>query len=976
MTAEMFTRDELLAGLPARRARTLLFLIESKSAQFSARSRQAMETFLTEEVAAKRDLAFLEAFSLGKQPPVRPSIQDIERYAPDWAALVPDEPRLRAAVAHVLSEKYRFARSSVPHIRAALRLDDPAVHQAYERLYHQPLQNIYATRYTPAEQFRWSISGVSKRLESLPPFWTAFSLTLTETVGAGVLALPIAVAGIGPLGGLVILFLLGIVNMLTLAAMAESVSRSGTIRYGNAFLGAMVSDYLGNIGSVAFTLGAASLTFIMLLAYYIGFSSTLASASGIPSQIWAVLFFLVGLYFIFRESINATVASALLVGAINIALIVALALLAFTHLRTDYLFHLNLPFVNGRPFEPGILELIFGTILSAYIGHLSVGNCAKVVLRRDPTAHSLIWGGVAAQIAALLLYSIWVLAINGAIAPEVLAAQAGTALTPLAAQIGPAINVLGVIYVILAMGMASIHSSLGLFYIVSERLPSRLPAVILMPRGRGTLVLYPRQAATSAVRFGLTYLGVENQRAQFRFNVQIGNTTHHFTLNFSGSWEIAELSTALDRLGVQPVALSLEILKVHPEGIHVRVTTPLQIAYEGEWETSGVGLLDVLQLPNDTRRLVNWILRRQQVTVAEAAAHLHQDEENTQRVLEGLVEQGQLQRTADATQPGYRVRLAQRRGRQLPAEIWRALDGEVTTTATARQTGSSWANALSGRAEQVFASAPARLLISIMPVVTVFLLCEWLFFSHNESFASLVGFIGVLAGSLFAGIFPMLLLYSSRRKGEFVPAKVYGALGSPPLITIIYLIFLGSIFIHGLFIWENPVQRSIALLTGGLIVLITVIMAKRAAFAPRTIVEVKQDPKSKQAHLSVIQAGQIVPVEFAVEYHDRSKGGLDSRIAIPDFAHARNLSLSPPAGLARQLKVWVYELGLEGQAIGMPAELAVRQGGKSSSYDLLLTNGQALVPIVDQTYNLTITFSHNEPGEPDHRHSPGVGSGV
>jgi len=510
----MFTRDELLAGLPARRARTLLFLIESKSAQFSARSRQAMETFLTEEVAAKRDLAFLEAFSLGKQPPVRPSIQDIERYAPDWAALVPDEPRLRAAVAHVLSEKYRFARSSVPHIRAALRLDDPAVHQAYERLYHQPLHNIYATRYTPAEQFRWSIAGVSKRLESLPPFWTAFSLTLTETVGAGVLALPIAIAGIGPLGGLVILLLLGIVNMLTLAAMAESVSRSGTMRYGNAFLGAMVSDYLGNIGSVAFTLGAASLTFIMLLAYYIGFSSTLASASGIPSQIWAVLFFLVGLYFIFRESINATVASALLVGAINIALIVALALLAFTHLRTDYLFHLNLPFVNGRPFEPGILELIFGTILSAYIGHLSVGNCAKVVLRRDPTAHSLIWGGVAAQIAALLLYSIWVLAINGAIAPEVLAAQAGTALTPLAAQIGPAINVLGVIYVILAMGMASIHSSLGLFYMVSERLPSRSPAVILMPRGRGTLVLYPRQAATSAVRFGLTCLGVENQRVQ------------------------------------------------------------------------------------------------------------------------------------------------------------------------------------------------------------------------------------------------------------------------------------------------------------------------------------------------------------------------------------------------------------------------------------------------------------------------------
>jgi hypothetical protein len=51
--------------------------------------------------------------------------------------------------------------------------------------------------------------SLDRRLESLSPFWTAFSLTLTETAGAGILALPIALAGVGPLPGLFILLILG-----------------------------------------------------------------------------------------------------------------------------------------------------------------------------------------------------------------------------------------------------------------------------------------------------------------------------------------------------------------------------------------------------------------------------------------------------------------------------------------------------------------------------------------------------------------------------------------------------------------------------------------------------------------------------------------------------------------------------------------------------------------------------------------------
>ncbi len=220
---ELFSRDEVLGGLPARRARALVFLVESRIAHLVARSRHAMERFRSEETEREEELQFIEAFSLGREPPLRPTIQDLERHAPEWAALVPDNPRIRAAVAGLLGEKYAFAERAVPNIRRALGLGDEAVQQAYRRLYREPLATIHTARTTPTERLRWAWTHLADRLESLPPFWAAFTLTVTETVGAGILALPIAVAGIGPLPGIALLMLVGVINVLTIAAMAEDI---------------------------------------------------------------------------------------------------------------------------------------------------------------------------------------------------------------------------------------------------------------------------------------------------------------------------------------------------------------------------------------------------------------------------------------------------------------------------------------------------------------------------------------------------------------------------------------------------------------------------------------------------------------------------------------------------------------------------------------------------------------------------------
>src|SRR5262245_11133463 len=139
---ELFTRDEALGGFPARRAATLLFLIESRSAQLEARSLLAAEEFPTEKAAQELDLAFLEAFASSREPPLRPTIQDLERHAPKWAHLVPENARLRAAIAHLLGEKYSFSSQAVPRMRLALGLDELAVQRAYQELYKQSLNTI------------------------------------------------------------------------------------------------------------------------------------------------------------------------------------------------------------------------------------------------------------------------------------------------------------------------------------------------------------------------------------------------------------------------------------------------------------------------------------------------------------------------------------------------------------------------------------------------------------------------------------------------------------------------------------------------------------------------------------------------------------------------------------------------------------------------------------------------------------------
>lgn len=135
------------------------------------------------------------------------------------------------------------------------------------------------------------------------------------------------------------------------------------------------------------------------------------------------MFFGYGLYSVSRGLSSGTVASSLLVGTINIGLLLFLSYLAMSHMHVEYLLHTQVPFLDGRPFDPSVLRLLFGTTLGAYYGHINMVNAASLILRRDPGARGLIRGSAVAVVVSMGIYSLWVLAVNGAVPPERLSGQ-------------------------------------------------------------------------------------------------------------------------------------------------------------------------------------------------------------------------------------------------------------------------------------------------------------------------------------------------------------------------------------------------------------------------------------------------------------------------------------------------------------------------------------------------------------------------
>jgi hypothetical protein len=103
----------------------------------------------------------------------------------------------------------------------------------------------------------------------------------------------------------------------------------------------------------------------------------------------------------------------------------------------------------------------------------------------------------------------------------------------------------------------------------------------------------------------------------------------------------------------------------------------LQDELERRERSEGVSPLDVLELPEDLRAVLQLIARRGAMTAREVAADTGAELEPTQALLASLEQKGFL-RVTDATgEPTYKRYLGHRRARTVPLNIWDALSDKV-----------------------------------------------------------------------------------------------------------------------------------------------------------------------------------------------------------------------------------------------------------------------------------------------------------
>ena len=945
---ELLTPSEILEGLSAKRARLLLFQIENRTAYLMMQARRVVDRYLTEETAQEQDLAFFEALAQGSGPPVRPTIRDLERYAPHWQSLIPPNLTLRAALAHLLGQKYRFTQQDVPHIKEALGLDTEGVQQAFARQYQQSLDTIYTRKVDLLEWVRWRWNRLGGWLENLPPFWTAYALTIVDTVGVYILALPIALAGVGPLPGVVVLLVMGVIKVLTIAAMTEAMTRIGTVRYQGSYLGRLVADYLGRPGPIIVAAMLVSICLMGLFVYTLAFSLTLTEVTSIRAEVWAGALLPFGIYFARRKSSSATLTGVLVVGAINLGLILILSVLALGHLRMENLLYVHIPFLNGYPFEPALLDLIFGVVFSAYFAHLSVYRCASTVLQRDPSGRSLTWGCIAAQASAMILYILWVVAVNGAIAPVTLTGFSGTVLTPLAKQVGPEVNVFGTILVILAMGIAYLSYSQWLSSLVWEWLPGESRHILALGRRQGKLILTTRGKA--AVSLTLTYLGLKGTYPQFRLDLQREDDTRRFYVEVRETWNVATLRAALiPKLPPTTMQLTLKTLSASADFVRVQLATTMRVRYEGKWDTLGFDFLEMADAAETLHMtVVGWLAGRQQASVGEVAHFLAQTEQETQTVLNQLVEQGVLLETREQGRTLYQVHFAARRRRQATKAIWQALDSPGEAAAhkhDADQSMKKWMRHL--RLKELVQTNVARSWLSLSPLLVSFLVFEWLLANKLDSFSQVLSFLGVVTIPVTEGVFPVLLLLASRRKGDHVPGFMLPWLTHPVEAGGIYLVSVGILFLYGLFLWQDVFQRGIVILVGVVVLAMTYQMVRQGAFARRLVIEIQQaSAKEDAGTFTVTDTGRAATqASVRLGYTDGERVYEAASGAIPEFPTLCSAKFHLPGTKAQELRVWLHRVTAEGQSENLPALVKVSSSKEIREFHLDGASKQFVLPL-------------------------------
>jgi hypothetical protein len=265
---------------------------------------------------------------------------------------------------------------------------------------------------------------------------------------------------------------------------------------------------------------------------------------------------------------------------------------------------------------------------------------------------------------------------------------------------------------------------------------------------------------------------------------------------------------------------------------------------------------------------------------------------------------------------------------------------------------------------------PGRSALALAPLVAVFAVTEWLIAAGRSSFAGPLDFIGVVTVSILAGMFPVLLLLASRRKGEYVPGLVFRVLGYPPVAAAIYLVFLANLLAHGLILWQDPLERACALAVALVVVVVTVLMIRHGAFRRRTVVELRSSPGKADALFSVVASGRPLAAQVALDYGGSQRTIHAAAGSVPDMSELRSLTFELPRHEAAELEVWAHCITGPGTSEPMAGTVEVRHGEEVRQFELQSTGARVFAAVPDGGCSVTFTLpmpADREPALPGRR---------
>jgi len=266
----------------------------------------------------------------------------------------------------------------------------------------------------------------------------ASALLIGTIIGAGIFALPYAIAKVGFIAGLSYILFLGVVVLILNLMYGQIVLSTN----GKHQLSGYAQKYLGNNGKIVAVISVLLGLYGGLLAYIVKVGQFLHELTGVGSNLlWSLLFFSLMslLVFIGLKIISRFV---FLLSIILLIVILSVIILGIPHVQIG----------NLSTFDPAFLFLPYGVILFALGGSSIIPEMGGIFDRekRAKLKKAIILGTVI-PIALYALFSLMVVGVTGALTSD-------DAVTGLQSAL-PLISRLGAVFGIISM--SSCFLSLG-----------------------------------------------------------------------------------------------------------------------------------------------------------------------------------------------------------------------------------------------------------------------------------------------------------------------------------------------------------------------------------------------------------------------------------------------------------------------------------------------------------------------------------